>query len=103
MIGKHLGRADRSPLVILLVCSLAGCESAAGDGTGEDAGEDVVADVADAGDGERDTGGEEATDRDPVPDFAAVDLNPESPTFGEERSPSGTTGKVILLYFASFT
>ena len=37
-----------------------------------------------------------------APDFTLVDINPNSPTSGEERSLSETRGKVMILYFVSF-
>ncbi|MFH2009847.1 MAG: hypothetical protein ABI333_24850 [bacterium] len=39
---------------------------------------------------------------DKAPDFTLVDINPSSPTAGEERSLSETRGKVMILYFVSF-
>jgi hypothetical protein len=39
---------------------------------------------------------------DPAPDFTLTDLNPLSPTYGEDRSVSDQVGKVLLIYFANF-
>mgnify|MGYP006306286285 CR=1 FL=1 len=38
-----------------------------------------------------------------APDFALTDLNPGSPTYGEERRLADETGKVLIIYFASYT
>lgn len=39
----------------------------------------------------------------PAPDFALTDLNPGSPTYGEERRVADETGKVLIVYFANYT
>ena len=39
---------------------------------------------------------------DPAPDFTLTDLNPLSPTYGEDRSVSDQVGKVLLIYFANY-
>ncbi len=39
---------------------------------------------------------------DPAPDFTLTDLNPDSPTYGEDRSVSDMVGKVLLIYFANY-
>ncbi|MFH2005054.1 MAG: hypothetical protein ABI333_00575 [bacterium] len=40
----------------------------------------------------------------PAPDFQLPDYNPRSPTWNQELSPADDAlGKVLVLYFASFT
>jgi hypothetical protein len=39
----------------------------------------------------------------PAADFALTDLNPNSPTCGEERRVSEERGKVLVVYFANYT
>ena len=41
-------------------------------------------------------------DAGPAPDFTLPDLNPGSPTYGQDRSVLSAGGKVIVLYFATF-
>ena len=43
--------------------------------------------------------------RDPAaaPDFTLEDENPDSSTYGEDRSVSGEEGKVLLVLFVSYT
>ena len=38
-----------------------------------------------------------------VPDFTLDDLNPNSPTYGQERSRSDSLGRVLVIYFATAT
>ena len=38
-----------------------------------------------------------------APDFTLPDSNPSSLTHGQMRSVAGTTGKVLIIYFVSFT
>ena len=35
-------------------------------------------------------------------EFTLTDINPASPTFGQQRSVSGALGKVVLIHFPSF-
>jgi len=42
------------------------------------------------------------TPLDPAKDFTLTDLNPASPTYGEDRSVSDVRGKVLLIYFANY-
>lgn len=35
-------------------------------------------------------------------DFTLTDINPASPTFGQQRSVAGAQGKVLLIHFPSF-
>jgi len=37
-----------------------------------------------------------------APDFALIDVNPDSPTYEQERRLSDARGKVVVLYFASY-
>lgn len=39
----------------------------------------------------------------PAPDFALTDRNPSSPTYNQQRKLSETKGRVVLIYFVSFT
>ncbi len=39
---------------------------------------------------------------DPAPDFTLTDLNPDSPTYGQDRSVSDMVGKVLLIFFANY-
>jgi len=39
----------------------------------------------------------------PAPDFSLPDFNPYSSTWNDLRSPSEETGKVLVVYFASFS
>ena len=48
-----------------------------------------------------DAGG--AVDPYPAPDFTLQDLNPGSPSYLEDVSPSDASNTVVVLYFASFT
>lgn len=38
-----------------------------------------------------------------VPDFTLDDVNPNSPTYGQERSRSDSLGRVLVVYFATAT
>jgi hypothetical protein len=38
-----------------------------------------------------------------APDFALEDLNPDSPTYGSVRRVSDERGKVLVIYFGSFS
>lgn len=38
-----------------------------------------------------------------IPDFTLVDVNPNSETFGTERSRSEFLGSVMVIYFSSAT
>ena len=38
-----------------------------------------------------------------APNFVLQDLNPSSPTYLQNRSPSDQRGGILVLYFASFT
>jgi hypothetical protein len=39
----------------------------------------------------------------PAPDFSLPDFNPYSDTWNDFRSPSAEVGKVLVLFFASFS
>lgn len=39
----------------------------------------------------------------PAPDFSLPDFNPYSATWNDHRSPSEEAGKVLVVYFASFS
>lgn len=54
-----------------------------------------------AGCKEPDGGG--AVDPYPAPDFSLPDFNPYSDTWNDHRSPAAETGKVLVIYFASFS
>lgn len=54
-----------------------------------------------AGCKEPDGGG--AVDPYPAPDFSLPDFNPYSATWNDHRSPSAEMGKVLVVYFASFS
>jgi len=38
-----------------------------------------------------------------APDFSLQDFNPHSSSWNDYRSPSAESGKVLVLYFASFS
>lgn len=38
-----------------------------------------------------------------APDFSLPDFNPYSESWNDQRSPSAESGKVLVLYFASFS
>lgn len=39
----------------------------------------------------------------PAPDFSLPDFNPHSASWNDNRSPADETGKVLVLYFASYS
>ena len=39
----------------------------------------------------------------PAPAFSLPDFNPRSATWNDNRDPTEETGKVLVLYFASFS
>jgi len=39
----------------------------------------------------------------PAPDFSLPDFNPYSSSWNDHRSPSEEVGKVLVVYFASFS
>ena len=46
---------------------------------------------------------EKTVDPYPAPDVALIDANKGSPTFGTQRTLSGTGDAVVIIYFASYT
>jgi hypothetical protein len=38
-----------------------------------------------------------------APDFSLPDFNPHSSTWNDDRSPTDETGKVLIVYFASYS
>lgn len=127
------GKVRSSLTCVLALVLAAGCyRPGSSVSTGGDASEDTAADLAetapdpgedppgDPGEDVEDVAAEiiaDATGEDPewdlpdlgeipvtfAPDFSLEDLNPDSPTYGWMRSVSGTRGKVIVIYFGSFS
>ncbi len=54
-----------------------------------------------AGCGEPDGGG--PVEPYAAPDFSLPDFNPYSDTWNDDRSPAAESGKVLVLYFASYS
>ncbi|MCB9759815.1 MAG: hypothetical protein H6739_08280 [Alphaproteobacteria bacterium] len=38
-----------------------------------------------------------------IPDFALLDMNPNSPTYGQEYTQDGFLGRVLVVYWATAT
>ena len=87
------------PAVLGLIL-LVGCY--ADDGGSNDASTDPKqGDAIPVGDAVSDVPSESTPE--PAPDFTLTDLNPASPTYGQDRSVSDMVGKVLLIYFANYS
>jgi hypothetical protein len=93
-------RASATPLAAVLGAALlAGCY-AHDDGSDDGSTDPRQGEAIRVGDAASDTPTDSVLD--PAPDFTLTDLNPDSPTYGQDRSVSDMRGKVLLIFFANY-
>lgn len=91
----------RTNVIVALVTLVLACSGPGG--SDDDAITDTGTEVADGSEEPTLDVAEEDAGPVPAPDFTLTDINPNSPTFGDERSPSREAGKVLIVYFANYT